>query len=125
MLAAAVLLAAPVLAAAPPRIAGVEAVAVDVALDPAGRRFSGVETLSLRGPAGGADAVALDAAGLSVAGPRAKDGAPGVWELGRELAFGATAQVRLGFSGGADAGLRFEPDCVYSRGDDEGGGRWF
>lgn len=112
--------AAPAAAARP---ASVEEVAVRLDLDVVSRSFRGEETLTVRAPAGGADAVALDTTGLSVGGLR--PGAGGTWRLGFELRAGATAQVRLGFSGGADAGLQFGPEGAFSRGDDEGGGRWF
>ncbi|MBI3563761.1 MAG: hypothetical protein HY079_01035, partial [Elusimicrobia bacterium] len=120
MLSLALLLAAPAGAA---RLAVVEKAAVEVVVAPSARAFSGVETLSLRAPDGGADAVALDAAGLTLEGPRPRGG--GAWDLPRALAPGATGELRVGFRGGAEAGLAFAGGWVYSRGDDEGGGRWF
>jgi aminopeptidase N len=116
------LAAAPAAAA---REAVVDAVSVEVSVDPTTRRFSGTETLTVRAPSGGADALALDAAGLSVSGLRRRARAPSLWELGRELTGGATVQVRVDFTGGADAGLAFVDGTAWSRGADEGGGRWF
>lgn len=117
-----------------PALALVAALAVSIAPEPDARSFTGAAVVRLAGPAGGAREVRLAADGLSVAsvsfdGKKSSFSSDrGVLSVrfDRALPEGATAELRVDYSGGREAGLVFlRGGSVYGRSEAEGGGRWF